>query len=93
MMYQKVPVLVDAFQLTSDVDFIAPDWFVQAVADGRIFIDRSQVDGHIHIYGCTIENPEGRLKAKLGDYIIRGVHGEIYPCKADIFLKTYDPVP
>ena len=93
MKYRKIPVLVDAFKLTDDVDYIAPNWFTQAVADERIFIDRSLDNGHIHIYGCTIENPEGRMKAKLGDYIIRGAHGEIYPCKPDIFLKTYEPVP
>lgn len=93
MIYRKKPVLVDAFEFTNDAEFIAPDWFAQAVTDEKIFIDRSMVDGHIYIYGCTINNPEGRMKAKLGDYIIRGVHGELYPCKPDIFLKSYEPVP
>lgn len=93
MVYRKKPVLVDAFQFTNDVEMIAPDWFTQAIIDEKIFIDRSLVDGHIHIYGCTIDTLEGRMKAKLGDYIIRGVNGELYPCKADIFLKTYEPVP
>lgn len=36
---------------------------------------------------------EGDHEAKPGDYIIRGVSGEIYPCKPDIFAKTYEPVP
>ena len=93
MKYRKAPVLVDAFKFTDDVEFIAPDWFTQAVVDETVFIDRSLDNGHVHIYGCTIENPDGRMKAKLGDYIIRGIYGEIYPCKADIFLKTYEPVP
>lgn len=92
MIYRKKPVLVDAFEFTNDAEFIVPDWFTQAVADERIFIDRSMVDGHVHIYGCTINNSEGRMKAKLGDYIIRGVHGELYPCKPDVFLKSYEPV-
>ena len=35
---------------------------------------------------------EGEMTAKDGDYIIRGVEGEIYPCKPDIFNKTYDVV-
>lgn len=93
MVYRKKPVLVDAFQFTNNVEMIAPDWFTQAVIDEKIFIDRSLVDGHIHVYGCTIDTPEGRMRAKLGDYIIRGVNGELYPCKPDIFLKTYEPVP
>ena len=45
-----------------------------------------------HVYGATIDTREGRMKAKIGDYIIRGVNGEIYPCKPDIFKKTYEPV-
>lgn len=92
-MYRKLPVLVDAFQLNDDVEFIAPDWFTRAIIEEKVYIDRSLKDGHIIVYGCTIETLEGRMKAKIGDYIIRGVHGEIYPCKQEIFLKTYEPVP
>jgi hypothetical protein len=35
---------------------------------------------------------EGDMKASVGDYIITGVNGEQYPCKPDIFEKTYEPV-
>jgi len=35
---------------------------------------------------------EGVMRAEVGDWIIRGVKGELYPCKADIFAATYDPV-
>jgi len=37
-----------------------------------------------------IETLEGDMKATSGDYIIKGVNGEFYPCKPDIFKKTYD---
>ena len=37
-----------------------------------------------------IETLEGVMTANLGDYIIKGVTGEFYPCKPDVFLKTYD---
>lgn len=40
----------------------------------------------------TIHTLEGDMKAEVGDYIITGVNGEQYPCKPDIFLKTYEPV-
>ena len=40
----------------------------------------------------TIETLEGLLHASVGDYIITGVNGEQYPCKPDIFEKTYEPV-
>lgn len=40
----------------------------------------------------SIETLEGTMIAEPGDYIIRGVKGEYYPCKPDIFAATYDPV-
>ena len=42
--------------------------------------------------GLTIDTLEGRMKADIGDYIIKGVNGEFYPCKPDIFVKTYDEI-
>jgi hypothetical protein len=39
-----------------------------------------------------IETLEGTMRASPGDYVIRGVNGEIYPCKADIFEMTYEEV-
>lgn len=41
--------------------------------------------------GLTVNTLEGKMKANIGDYIIKGVNGEFYPCKLDIFEKTYDP--
>lgn len=43
--------------------------------------------------GIVIPTLEGDHRAAPGDYIIRGVAGEFYPCKPDIFEQTYDPVP
>ena len=37
-----------------------------------------------------IDTLEGVMKARVGDYIIKGVHGELYPCKPDIFHETYE---
>jgi hypothetical protein len=42
--------------------------------------------------GLYIPTLEGRMKADVGDYVIKGVKGEIYPCKPDIFESTYDVV-
>lgn len=39
-----------------------------------------------------IETLEGLTKASPGDWIIRGIKGEVYPCKPDIFSQTYDPI-
>lgn len=41
---------------------------------------------------CVIHTFEGTMKAAPGDYIIQGVHGELYPCKPDIFEETYEKV-
>ena len=39
-----------------------------------------------------IETLEGETTARLGDWIIKGINGEFYPCKPDIFEKTYEPI-
>ena len=46
-------------------------------------------DGHV----IAIDTLEGEMHADPGDWIIRGVQGEFYPCKPDIFEATYEPVP
>ena len=45
-----------------------------------------------HDGGVYIDTLEGRMYAFTGDYIIRGVNGEFYPCKPEIFEKTYERV-
>lgn len=42
--------------------------------------------------GCMIHTLEGNMIASPGDWIITGVNGESYPCKPDVFKKTYEPV-
>lgn len=78
--YMKKPVVVEAFRL--GYDFL-PKWFIDGMNDGTITLynDPSSAD---------IETLEGRHHASFGDYIIRGVKGEIYPCKPDIFAMTYN---
>lgn len=89
MKYRRKSVEVEAFRLSADVEMIAPDWFTQAVIDERIEIDRSLLDGHMHVYGCTIRTAAGRAKAKIGDYIVRD-GTNIYPCKPKIFARAYE---
>lgn len=38
----------------------------------------------------SVETLEGVMRGKSGDWLIRGVNGELYPCKDDVFIKTYD---
>ncbi len=90
MKYRKKPIEVEAFRFTNDTDVIAPKWFTQAVIDEKVWIDRSLVDGHMHIYGCTISTLGGRMHAKLGDYIVRSPDGGLCPCKPDVFRREYE---
>ena len=77
--YRKKPIVIDAVQPI--VDGLKEQWISDAIRDGVVAI-RS--------YGIEIKTLEGTMVADETDYIIRGVNGEIYPCKADIFQKTYE---
>ena len=46
----------------------------------------------IKVTTLVIHTLEGDMEASIGDYIIKGVNGEFYPCKPDIFAKTYEEV-
>lgn len=80
--YRKRPVMIDAFCLGVDP---IPDWFMDKVSANQIVLHGAygQLDQ------CQIHTLEGVMTAQHGDYILRGVAGEIYPCKAEIFTQTY----
>ena len=81
MRFRKKPVEVEAMQFTEESGAEVWEW-----ADSKPMYDhRSQV------CGLRIYTREGDMKADFGDWIIRGVQGEFYPCKPDIFAATYEP--
>lgn len=86
--YRKKPVVIEAFKMTpefwEDANSDHPDW-AQEAADESIIYLRDDVND-----GCFIKTLEGDHKANWDDMIIRGVKGELYPCKPDIFAATYD---
>lgn len=83
--YRKKPVEITAFRLGYDVE---PKWFIE---NDRVcnFIQERRINGNV---SCDLKTLEGTMRANKGDYIIQGVKGEIYPCKADIFEMTYEEV-
>lgn len=88
--YQKKPVQVEAYQWTGvPGDTNHPQWALDAIAEGRIRFGRTFLSGARQMSVTTLE---GDLEAIPGDYIIRGVAGEIYPCKCHIFDQTYELV-
>lgn len=76
--FVKKPVVIEAWCNLDDSPF--PDW-VSNAETGR------EPGGVI-----LIETLEGTMRAQMGDWIIKGVKGEVYPCKPDIFEATYEPV-
>lgn len=95
MKYRKKPVVVDAVQWTGQncremYDFLTNETLNDEymTAEGEYFyIDHSKVEG-----GLVIKTLEGEHIASIGDYIIKGVKGEFYPCKKEIFEETYEIV-
>ena len=80
MKFRKKPVVIEAIQ-----------WTGENYADVRAFagagsVHHTRSDG---TDGLRIETLEGVMAANVGDWIIRGVKGEFYPCKPDIFAATY----
>lgn len=83
--YRKKPVVIEAIQLPLlDDDNIDPflDW-----AERHNFEYESDYDG-----GIAIGTLEGTMRADPGDWIVKGIKGEFYPCKPDIFEATYEAV-
>lgn len=78
MRYRKKPVIVDAVRWNSKNYFDVIR--LTGRKDIRFFDDGS----------CIIPTLEGNVVAQKGDYIIKGVRGESYPCKPDIFAETYE---
>lgn len=78
--YRKKPVVIEAVRFM--IDETLPDWFMDRVTSNTII---THADGT-----CHINTLGGVMKAEKGDYIILGVDGEVYPCKPNIFHKTYE---
>lgn len=89
--YRKRAVVVEAFRLVIGADM--PDWFDAAIQDGRI--THPDEDPPINDWGrqgLDVQTPNGKVHASTGDWIIKGVAGELYPCKPEVFERTYSSV-
>lgn len=87
MKFRKKPVEVDAFLWTGDERQTEdPLWIIDAIKEGEVYFTK---DPAVRMHMKTLE---GVMTAQQGDWIIRGVKGEIYACKPDIFEMTYERV-
>ena len=87
MKYRKKPVIVEAMQLRWDTwseicDFVGVGKLTDGKPEGEL-IQGEKIS-------LNIPTLEGLMVANENDWIIKGVKGELYPCKPDIFKETYD---
>lgn len=82
----KKPIAIEAFLWTGGEDQTEdPLWIIEALKNGSVRLENEGADD----VTLLINTLEGTHKANRGDYIIQGIQGELYPCKPDIFKKTY----
>jgi hypothetical protein len=87
--YRKKPVVIEAVPVSNAIlaaesnRGALPGWLATAEADGVVRFGDDFIE---------IQTSEGTMVGELSDMLIRGVAGELYPCKPDIFEATYDPV-
>jgi hypothetical protein len=89
--FRKKPVVIEAVQWTGDnfgeVAALGENVFGPYRAHEGQLVGTVGDGAHLEI-----KTLEGRMRADLNDWIIKGVNGEVYPCKPDIFEKSYEPV-
>ena len=92
MKYRKKPVVIEAMQF--DGTHACADKIISWVNEATGYLLSSgQTPPILFYYGAmTIRTLEGEMSGDKGDWIIKGVKGEFYPCKPDIFEMTYEPV-
>ena len=81
MKFRKKPVVIEAEQFTDTSDSVSE---IMELAGGKT------LTWHVHNHTLSIPTLEGNMTASNGDWIIKGVNGELYPCKPEIFEKTYE---
>lgn len=91
MRYKKKTVIIDAIQwtglnLTEIIDFVGKNLIVEIYDAGY------QAGATPLAVSLKLKTLEGDMNVSISDYIIKGVQGEFYPCKPDIFKETYEPV-
>ena len=93
--FRKKPLVIEAFQMTEErrtnnadwPNWLHEAWMLDREAPGSLYpTEEGTGDGRL-----SIGTLEGQHLVSWGDWIIQGVHGELYPCKPDIFAKTYEP--
>jgi hypothetical protein len=91
--YRKKPVVIEAIEWTGK-NLLQVYAFMHSFPERNCKSAEDAWDNYEEMIkrdGLIIKTLEGEHLASIGDFIIKGVHGEFYPCKPDIFAKTYEP--
>jgi hypothetical protein len=81
--YRKKPVIIEAMRyLSSNAEDVAA-WCSGSIRGTKLHSSEREL---------AIQTLEGEMRAIIGDYIIKGIKGEFYPCKSDIFELTYEEI-
>lgn len=83
--YVKKPIIIEAIKFKDDS--------VKTIMEINEFMNLDELRVNYNIPdkpAIIIPTLEGNMRAEIGDYIIKGINGEFYPCKPDIFNKTYN---
>lgn len=89
MKYRKKPVVIEAVLWDGNSD-TANLFIGESYGTDWKYAEEKEPEGNIG-GDLIIPTLEGEMLCRLGDYIIKGVKGEFYPCKPDIFTATYEP--
>lgn len=96
MLYRKKPVIIEAFQMTKERRWDNSEWpnwlheaWQRGAGEGGVWIDADDPNKEKLVIGTL----EGVHRPSWDDWYIKGVKGEIYACKPDIFEQTYELVP
>lgn len=82
--WRKKPVVIEAYDFLDHDSLEVPEWVTKALDDKTLVCSE---DGSVY----TVKTLEGdHIYKPYEDVLIKGVHGEIYPCKRDIFFETYE---
>jgi len=85
MKYRKKPVVIEAVQFNGVKNDLQELFELAKDSTRELVVDA--LENYL-----TIQTLEGEMRADVGDWIIKGVQGELYPCKPNIFEQTYEKV-
>lgn len=92
--FKKKPVVIQALEWTGKNQREMYEFLEGKTPNDQMesYGQNFRIAHNVAVGGLLIKTLEGELIASIGDIIIKGVHGEFYPCKPEIFEKTYEKV-